>query len=54
MPVVFRRWMKGAEADAAGLEAALRAGHPAGPLLIHLGGTCAACHAKYRNAPQGT
>jgi hypothetical protein len=49
----FRRWLATVEADATGLERALRTDHAAADKsFAKVGAMCIQCHAKYRDAPQ--
>jgi hypothetical protein len=49
----FRRWLATVEADATGLERALRTDHTAADTsFAKVGAMCVQCHAKYRDAPQ--
>jgi len=52
-PQEFRSWMEGARSAAERLEAGLRAGEPADPLLAALRQSCADCHKSYRNVRPG-
>lgn len=53
-PADFRAWLTQGEADAAALEAALRANNheKADAASQKITATCASCHAVYRNVPQ--
>ncbi len=60
-PDEFRQWLAAAEANATGLESALRRratasgdhGDAAEAAFQSVGNSCSRCHAKYRDVPQG-